>query len=780
MSVFVPSALYCGCCLLLGGSWARAGAKPLDEALFQRIRAYKAGKNPGDVQNVAGMVVASLKDPELRVAIERQFIAMLRSADATTDCKRFVCRQLMTIGTAKAVPALATLLPDKNLSHMARYALERMQCPEAGKALRDALPRTQGRTLIGVINSLGARRDRQAIPALIRHLKRRDPEVAGAATRALGKIGGEEAVEALAAARANATGRLRQAIDDAYLRCADRFLTDGKRDRAKAIYEALYKPSERRNVRAAALRGLVAVGGEKAIALIAKSLMGDDPAMRAVAVSYIRDVPGTEATKAFAAQLPRLPVQAQPLVIGALAVRGDAAAAPAVRVAAKSRDEPVRIAALRALAKLGRASDVPLLADAAAGASRGEADAARRTLALLGGADVDKAILARVRGARAKVRVEMIRLLAVRGVEAAVPALLVAATDADKAVSQEAFNALAKVAGEKSLPALVDLMVRAKQEPLRKAAERAVITVSRKIENEDARTAALLAGVPKASGAGKAALLRVLGRFGGEKALAVVRAALNDKDPQVQDAAFRTMKDWPDASPADDLLKIARTAKSQTRRVLALRGYVSMLALPSARPIVEILKRYEQAMGLAPNAAEKRRVLSAMSNLCHPAVLKALKPYLADPALRAEAEAAINKVKKAMKAPAKVTASHNPGKARNAIDGKPGTRWDTGRAMAGGEWFMLELGMEQAITKITLDTTGSRGDYPRGYEVYISRDGKHWGQPVVKGQGRKPITEISFKPTFGRFIKIVQTGRTAGLFWSIHELKLETKENDVK
>ena len=49
---------------------------------------------------------------------------------------------------------LAALLPDEKLSHMARFALERIPAPEAAKALREALSKTQGEVKIGVISSL--------------------------------------------------------------------------------------------------------------------------------------------------------------------------------------------------------------------------------------------------------------------------------------------------------------------------------------------------------------------------------------------------------------------------------------------------------------------------------------------------------------------------------------------------------------------------------------------------------------------------------------------------
>jgi len=766
--------------LLLGAVAGRAGEKGIDEAVFKKIRAAKTGEMAGEMNAIAGAATASLDDPALRKTLEKQLVDILRDKEATFEAKQFVCRQLLTMGTAESVPALATLLPDEQLSHMGRYALERMACPEAGKALRDALTATEGKTLVGVINSVGERRDAEAAAKLLGFLKDADAEIAQAAARALGKIGGDAAAKALAAARAGASGRSLQITTDAWLRCADRYLAEGKKDKAKAIYETLYAQSEPKNFRAAALRGLVAVGGDDAIALILKPLTSGDAAMLGAAVSYIRDVPGTAATKAFAAELPRLPAAAQVLVIEALSVRGDAAATPAIVAATRNQDDKVRVAALQALASLGDASVVPLLVKAAAGDQAPEADAARSSLNLLKGEGVDAAILAELKKADAKGRAELIKTLAARRAESAVPELLKCAEDEDEGVRREAFTAIGKLATEKTFPPLVALLVKAKGDAALQAAERAVLTVARDLKDEAARTAALADALPNATPAGKSALLRILGKFGGEKALAAVRAALADNDATVQDAAIRTLVEWPDATPADDLFKLVREAKDEKYRVLALRGYVRMLALPSEQPIGEVLKRFDETLRLATRPDDKKLILASMAELRHPSVVKALQPFLADAALKAEAEAAIKKVTEAMKAPAKLTASHNPDAAGKASDGKPDTRWDTGAAMQGGEWFLIELPVEQVISKITLDTTGSGGDYPRGYEVYISRDGKAWGQPVVKGQGTKAITEIALKPTFGRFIKIVQTGKSDGLFWSIHELKLETKPIELK
>jgi len=102
-----------------------------------------------------------------------------------------------------------------------------------------------------------------------------------------------------------------------------------------------------------------------------------------------------------------------------------------------------------------------------------------------------------------------------------------------------------------------------------------------------------------------------------------------------------------------------------------------------------------------------------------------------------------------------------------------GTRWDTGAGMSPGMWFTIDLGVEGAVKGLTLDCTGSNGDYPRGYEAYVSFDGGNWSKPVATGGSNKPVTVIDFGKTVRtRFIKIVQTGRVDNLFWSIHELKV--------
>ena len=145
-----------------------------------------------------------------KAAEEKQakLIETLKS-DAPPQDKAIACKQLAVYGGKEAVPALAALLPDEQLSSWARIALEVIPDPAADEALRESIGKVKGRLLVGVINSLGVRRDAKSVTALIGRLKDGDAEVASAAAVALGRIGGEPAAKALEQSLAGAPPAVR-------------------------------------------------------------------------------------------------------------------------------------------------------------------------------------------------------------------------------------------------------------------------------------------------------------------------------------------------------------------------------------------------------------------------------------------------------------------------------------------------------------------------------------------------------------------------------------------
>ena len=182
-------------------------------------------------------------------------------SDASAADKGNACRELQTAGTEKSIPALAALLTDPAVSHTARIALEVMPYRAAGAALRDAVGKTSGLTRSGIIDSLGERRDVDAVAILAAALADNDAQVRAAAATALAKIGTPDATQALTATHAKAQSDDRSTFGQALVRCADQLWEAGKRDEAAAIYAKLSKPTEARVVRMLALRGRVQTAG---------------------------------------------------------------------------------------------------------------------------------------------------------------------------------------------------------------------------------------------------------------------------------------------------------------------------------------------------------------------------------------------------------------------------------------------------------------------------------------------------------------------------------------
>ena len=189
---------------------------------------------------------------------EKKLVAVLKS-DATQKEKADACRELARIGNKDAVAPLAALLADEKLSHMARYGLETIPDPAVDKALRDAAGKLQGRMLVGVIGSIGVRRDTKAVELLTKLLQDPDNDVAQAAARSLGSIGDSAAAKALLAALPGVSAANQLAFCEGLLRCAEAATATGARKDAQVIYDRLREIQAPHQVRTAALRGAILI-----------------------------------------------------------------------------------------------------------------------------------------------------------------------------------------------------------------------------------------------------------------------------------------------------------------------------------------------------------------------------------------------------------------------------------------------------------------------------------------------------------------------------------------
>lgn len=233
----------------------------LDTA-FESLKKFDWGTDLATVAPIEDAVVAANGKPEIGKDLEKRLISAL-SRELSRDAQDYLCRKLAIVGTAACVPVLATLVVKKENSHMARFALERIPGTEAAAALREALAKTSGNMKVGIISSLGGRRDSAAASDLGRLLTDGDSVIARAAALALGAIGSTNAVAALQQGL-GAYNPITPSIVDALLSCAESLLATNDRAGASKIYQSLAHDSQPRLVRLAATRGMLAAASKQA------------------------------------------------------------------------------------------------------------------------------------------------------------------------------------------------------------------------------------------------------------------------------------------------------------------------------------------------------------------------------------------------------------------------------------------------------------------------------------------------------------------------------------
>ena len=571
----------------------------------------------------------------------RQSISVLQSG-APAEEKALACKQLAIYGQADAVPALAALLADEQLASWSRIALEVIPGSAAGKALRDAMPKLRGKLLVGVINSIGVRRDPKAVSALVKKLNQDDAKVAAASAVALGHIGGDNAAKALAKALTTTPVGTRAAVAQGCILCAERFLAEGKHSKAAKLYDTVRQADVSQQRILEATRGAILARQADGIPLLLETLRSPDKAVFSIGLSTARELPGRAVTDALEIELGRTPPdRAGPLFL-ALADRKDTAVLPVVLATGRSGSKPLRLLAIEVMVRGGNLACGPVLFDTMAESDPELAKAAKAALEGLWGQAVDEQLTARLPQATGDPRRLLIELAGQRHVVAAMPELTKAANDPEPAIRAAGIKALGETVGTADLGVLTDLLARAKSAEDVAAVQAALESACERLPDKAACADKLLPGLRAGPIPARCAMLRVLGVAGTTNALAAVESSLASPEPEVRDTAVRVLADWPETPALPKLLDVFRTTPDETHRFLALRGCVRLLEL-SNQPAPEKVAAFGGLLTRTERSDDRKIILSGLANVADPAALKLVEPFLADAQVQAEAElAALN------------------------------------------------------------------------------------------------------------------------------------------
>ncbi|MCY3021065.1 MAG: HEAT repeat domain-containing protein [Planctomycetota bacterium] len=660
-AAIIVLAIGCGTLFAAGAADTVTKMPAKTPAEGQALVAELVKLGPAGVKEVCGMLAEAGKtdDSKARFALhgvarhamrpdaeaERQMVesAILEAIAGAPgpESKTFLIDQLRVVGKNASVAPLSGFLSDEVLCEPATQALLVVRTPDAAAALAKALPDAKGKNLVTVVRALGELREKSVARAILPHATADDTALRQTAWFALANIGDASAVDALAKA-AESKGIYERGVGTRnYLLLATRLAEAGDKAACARICRALIAartgPRES-NVVCAGLSALAGALGAGALPDVLSAVDSKDSKIRDTALQLMEKMEGAEALNQLVTRLKGGAPETRVTIVRMLGRRGDKAALPAVLQALKDDDKAVRLAAIPAVSVLGGGEAVaPLLAVMGAGQGD-EMQAAKEALMAIKGEGLTAAVGAAAAKASPAAKATLLEILGARGATDQVAVVLEAANDKEASVAMAALRALSAVVSAKEAPRLLDMLLAATDAGQRAELAKAALAACRKADNP---AAPVLAALPNAKGEARAELLKVLARLGGDPALQAVLADAKSSDAALREAGLRALGDWCDASAAPALLSLARDAKETVQRVLALRGYVRLVALPNTRPVEQTVGMLKQAMAAAQSADDKKLVLGGLSNVRHADAATLAGTCLDDDAVKTEAAAAV-------------------------------------------------------------------------------------------------------------------------------------------
>ncbi len=619
------------------------------EAILKDLRTYDTS-DVGPAMRLRALVFSQKDNAGARRGIESALLEFIQGSPVPAPAGVMAaCRALGLIGGPDSVAVLAALVLEPGTTDAARYALERIPGVEADEALIAALDKAAAGVRRGLVFSLGQRRAAAAVPALARLAGGKDAALAADAIKALGKVGGAEAVKTLTAALSK-SATLKSEAASALLVAAEGSLAAGDKAAAAAIYDKVFAAKASPPIRQAAFMGKIASGSDAREAIL-RALTGKDAQLYGPALTMAPGSFGPGEIGRIADLMPRLPEAAKVQLTALLADYPAETVRPHLLAAAESSSPDVRLAALRAVARVGDGKSVVFLATKAARSAGAEQEAAREALARLKGLDADAAVLEHLaKTSDEAVKAELVRAASERRLAGAKPLLMDLVKSGAPGLKGRAAAALRTLGGQADIPGLLDLLGGLEEEADREALQDTIAAAARTNPRELARAGEVKSRLAAEKDAKKRAdLLRVLGKIGDDSALPLVRGALADPDPAVIDAAVRALAEWPTIAARDDVLGIAGSTLEITHRLLSLRAYVRLIGLEPNRAPEGAAADLLKALALAPRPEEKKLVLGLLGRFPCVTSLKTAESLLADPTVAPEAKLAADRIRNALK-----------------------------------------------------------------------------------------------------------------------------------
>ena len=699
--------------------------------------------------------------------LEERLVALLRRTEPTFAARQAAGQRLaLVLASAPAGPlrpatarTLAGMLAEERDTDLARQVLEQVPGPAAERLLLDALPKTSGRLRLGLIDSIGRRRDAGAVTALAALLTDNDLATVKAAATALGRIGTVAAEAALRGASTGpsaiiGTARLEAA---AHLPAAE----------AVAVLRALEADTQLPiPVRTGAFRLLLDREPALAPERIREALAGPSAPRRAAALEALADRRDTAHLPAVAALVPNLDPATAAGAIATLGRSGIAEAVPAVLAATSHGDPQVRTEAVSALGSLpGSRAVVDKLLELAPSLRE-----ARQSLTRLKGAEVAAVLLEGAERGPEGRRVACLEQLALRRQTEGLALLRQLRADSSATIRGAAAAALGEIAPPTDLALLTDWAAQAQDESEQGRTLRAVVTLLQRHKAEPSLAGTFYARLEQAPPEVARRLLPALIRLTSLEAAAVAGRLAASADPALAKAAVETLGRWTDATSLPGLAAAAehaRTPEIKTAAVVAGRQALERDRAAWTPGTTALLRRLMQA----GSQEDDLHLLRLLARANDPTALKYAEDLRSDPFLGAEATYAAEVIQANLAGRPRARSSQASGLG-NLFDGKTSSRWST--PALGEEWLELDFRVARPLRELAFDQSGRAGEFPEQYEVHVTNDPAVPGPVVLSGKGQRNRTVLKFPAgTRGRYVIVRNVTARAEAPWTICEVLVD-------
>ncbi len=561
-----------------------------------------------------------------RIALATHLAAKATDPSLPKTTRSWLIRQLEYIGSTESIPALTSLLEDRDLElkESARRALEKNNAPESSESLRAALEKAVDPVWIkGLVHALGEKKDSEAVNLISGHLENKN--TFEAAALALSQIADGVAMRKLQrASRQNPDAVMFM------LNAADVMQARGDAG-ASGIYRRVFTGNYGPQYKASALAGLAMTHSRQTLGMISQAFKFSDIHLLQTAVNSLSYVEPKRKKQYLNRQLQNLPSRARRMIVSSLDANYENLI---IQLSESDPDSSVRQSALESLGEVGSADSVPALLKAAAKKNGEESAAAESSLTRISGDSVDSSLLATAADGTPELRSVAINALAARHDEKALSVFLEAAKASDATVKSAALNALTEIGSETEVKGLSDLYQNTQSSQVLAALK----AVAGRVENQSAVVEFLTGEIATAEAKAQGAFVEVIGAVGGKSALKTVVDFSGSQSKDIRDRSIRTLCDWKEFTAAKPLLTIARDSEAErVHRILAVRGIARLVRNSTEAKPENRVEFALAAITAATRPEEKKQALSALGAVAHRSAANAIKSFAKNPELRDEA-----------------------------------------------------------------------------------------------------------------------------------------------